>query len=57
MYIQCIARSDRISQVSDHVTVVHIQGSDIERKMFKQLETRVSDHNLFVKLYEEEAAE
>jgi len=54
MYIQCIARSDRISQVSDHVTVVHIQGSDIERRMFKQLETRVSDHNLFVKLYEEE---
>jgi len=54
MYIQCIARTDRIGQVSDHVTVVHIQGSDIERRMFKQLETRVASHDLFVKLYEEE---
>jgi len=57
MYIQCIARSDRIGQVSDQVTVVHIQGSDIERRMFRQLETRVADHNLMVALYEEEAAQ
>jgi len=55
MYIQCIARSDRIGQVSDHVTVVHIQGSDIERRMFAQLETRVSSHIDFVALYDEEA--
>lgn len=52
-YLQCIARTDRIGQTSDQVTVVHIQGSDIERKMFKQLEGRVADHDLFVKLYEE----
>ena len=57
MYIQCIARSDRIGQISDQVTVVHIQGSEIERRMFKQLETRVASHDLFVKLYEEEAAQ
>jgi SNF2 family DNA or RNA helicase len=54
MYIQCVARTDRIGQVSDHVTVVHIQGSDIERRMFKLLGTRVVAHDLFVKLYEEE---
>jgi len=55
MYIQCIARTDRIGQVSDHVTVVHIQGSDIERKMFAQLEARVTSHIDFVALYKEEA--
>lgn len=56
-YKQCIARSDRIGQNSDQVTVVHIQGSDVERRMFKQLEARVADHDLFVKLYEEISAE
>ena len=54
-YLQCIARADRIGQVAEHVTVVHIQGSEIERRMFKQLETRVASHDMFVKLYEEEA--
>ncbi len=35
-YIQCCARSDRKGQDSDKVTVIHIQGSEIERKMFKR---------------------
>lgn len=52
-YTQCIARSDRIGQTSDKVTVIHLQGSDIERKMFKRLEERVEDHNMLLKLYEE----
>ena len=52
-YIQCCARSDRKGQDSDKVTVIHIQGSDIERKMFKRLAERVEDNNLLVKLYEE----
>jgi hypothetical protein len=52
-YIQCCARSDRKGQTSDKVTVIHIQGSDIERKMFKRLAERVEDNNLLVKLYEE----
>jgi SNF2 family DNA or RNA helicase len=55
-YIQCCARSDRQGQDSDKVTVVHIQGSDTEKRMFKQLMGRVTDHNLMVKLYEEELA-
>jgi len=55
-YIQCCARSDRQGQDSDKVTVVHIQGSDVERRMFKQLMNRVTDHNAMVKLYEEELA-
>ena len=53
-YIQCCARSDRKGQDSDKVTVIHLQGSDIERRMFKQLEGRVEDHGLLIKLYEEE---
>lgn len=53
-YIQCIARADRIGQVGNNVTVVHIQGSDVEAKMFKQLQNRIEDHNAIVKLYDEE---
>jgi SNF2 family DNA or RNA helicase len=52
-YKQCIARSDRIGQDSTKVTVIHLQGSEIERKMFKMLEERVDDHALLIKLYEE----
>ena len=52
-YVQCIARSDRIGQDSTKVTVIHLQGSDIERKMFKRLEDRVEDHNLLLQLYED----
>ena len=52
-YLQCCARTDRVGQTSDKVTVVHIQGSDIERKMFKQLATRVTEHAALIKLYEE----
>ena len=53
-YIQCCARSDRKGQDSDKVTVIHLQGSEIEKRMFKQLENRVEDHGLLIKLYEEE---
>jgi SNF2 family DNA or RNA helicase len=55
-YIQCCARTDRKGQTSDKVTVVHIQGSPIEKKMFAQLANRVDDHSLLIKLYEEELA-
>lgn len=53
-YLQCTARADRVGQDSNKVTVVHIQGSDIEKRMFKQLEDRVDDHSLLIKLYEAE---
>jgi SNF2 family DNA or RNA helicase len=55
-YLQCCARTDRVGQNSDKVTVVHIEGSDLERKMFKKLASRVEDHAVLVKLYEEELA-
>jgi hypothetical protein len=54
--MQCCARTDRVGQTSDKVTVIHIQGSPIEKKMFTQLASRVEDHALLIKLYEEEVA-
>jgi len=53
-YIQCIARADRKGQNSDKVTVVHIQGSPIERKMFKALTARVDDNDLLTAMFESE---
>jgi SNF2 family DNA or RNA helicase len=53
-YLQCIARADRIGQTSTNVTVIHLQGSEIEKRMFKQLEKRVEGHDLLLNLYKEE---
>jgi SNF2 family DNA or RNA helicase len=53
-YIQCIARADRKGQTSDKFTVVHIQSSPIERKMFKALAARVDDNDLLTAMFESE---
>jgi len=53
-YLQCIARADRIGQDSTKVTVIHLQGSEIEKKMFAQLEKRVRGHDILLSLYKEE---
>ena len=50
-YIQCIARADRKGQNSDKVTVIHIQGSPVEKKMFKVLEEKVSDSSLLTDMF------
>lgn len=52
-YMQCCARADRMGQDSSKVLIVHIQGSDIERRMFSRLMDRVENHDLLVTLYEE----
>jgi superfamily II DNA or RNA helicase len=54
MYTQCIARADRKGQDADKVTVYHIQSSPIERKLFKAMDTKVSDHALLVGLFDSE---
>jgi SNF2 family DNA or RNA helicase len=51
-YTQCIARADRKGQNSDKVTVIHIQGSPIEKRMFKALEGKVNDHSLLTKMFD-----
>jgi superfamily II DNA or RNA helicase len=53
-YVQCIARADRKGQNSDKVTVIHIEGSPVEKRMFKALSSKVDDNALLVKLFEEE---
>jgi SNF2 family DNA or RNA helicase len=53
-YLQCIARADRIGQTSTNVTVIHLQGSEIEKRMFDRLEKRVEGHDLLLSLYREE---
>jgi SNF2 family DNA or RNA helicase len=53
-YVQCCARADRKGQTADKVTVIHIQGSPIEKKMFKALEMKVSDHSLLTQLFDTE---
>lgn len=53
-YAQCIARADRQGQTSDKVTVVHIQGSPIEKKMFDAMAQRVEDHALLTALFDAE---
>jgi SNF2 family DNA or RNA helicase len=50
-YVQCIARADRKGQDSDKVTVIHIEGSPIEKKMFKALQTNVSSHSLLTEMF------
>jgi len=54
LYKQAIARADRQGQTSDKVTVVHIQSSPIEKKMFAAMALRVSDHSLLTKMFDEE---
>jgi SNF2 family DNA or RNA helicase len=49
-YLQCIARIDRVGQKS-RMTVTHLQGSDVERRMYKALKDRENLHTALVSLY------
>lgn len=53
-YIQCIARADRQGQDAEHVTVIHLQGSDIEKRMYTVLEQRIERHNILVEMFADE---
>jgi len=52
-YIQCVARMDRVGQVNK-MTVVHLQGSEVEKKMYAMLQGKVDLHTKLVDLYREE---
>lgn len=54
LYIQCIARADRKGQTSSSVRVIHVQSSPIEKKLFKAMGTKVSDHSLLTTMYDSE---
>ena len=52
-YLQCIARIDRVGQ-KNSMTVVHIQGSEVERRMYEMLQSKVDSHEKLVDLYRRE---
>jgi SNF2 family DNA or RNA helicase len=52
-YLQCIARMDRVGQLNK-MTVVHLQGSEVEKKMYAMLQGKVDLHTKLVDLYREE---
>jgi SNF2 family DNA or RNA helicase len=52
-YLQCIARIDRVGQ-KNRMTVVHLQGSDVEKRMYAMLQTKVDSHEKLVDLYKNE---
>jgi SNF2 family DNA or RNA helicase len=55
-YLQCIARIDRVGQ-KNNMTVVHLQGSEVERKMYRMLQGKVDNHQKLVDLYKQELDE
>jgi hypothetical protein len=52
-YLQCVARIERVGQVNS-MTVVHLQGSEVERKIYSMLKNKISTHEKLVDLYREE---
>jgi len=52
-YIQCIGRIDRVGQ-RNKMTVVHLQGSEVEHKIYAMLQGKVDAHIKLVDLYKQE---
>lgn len=55
-YLQANARIDRPGQ-KNAMTVVHIQGSPIETKLYALLRSNIANHEKIVELYKQELAE
>jgi hypothetical protein len=55
-YLQANARIDRPGQ-RHPMTVVHIEGSPIERKLYSMLQNNISTHERIVDLYKKEMDE
>jgi superfamily II DNA or RNA helicase len=54
LYTQAIARADRQGQTAEKITVIHIQSSPIEKKMFAAMDAKVTDHALLTAMFDEE---
>ena len=52
-YIQCVARIDRVGQ-KNKMTVIHLEGSEVEHRMYKMLENKIDLHEKLVELYQNE---
>jgi SNF2 family DNA or RNA helicase len=55
-YLQCVARIERYGQVNK-MLVVHLRGSEVERKMYEMLQGKVDSHQKLVDLYKQELEE
>ena len=51
-YLQCIARIDRVGQ-KNKMTVVHLQGSGEEKRVYNMLQGKVDSHQKLVDLYKQ----
>lgn len=52
-YLQCVARVDRVGQ-KNKMTVIHLQGSEVERRMYAMLQNKVDMHDKLVDLFIDE---
>lgn len=52
-YLQCIARIDRVGQ-KNKMTVIHLQGSEVEKRMYTMLQNKVDMHTRLVDLFLDE---
>jgi SNF2 family DNA or RNA helicase len=55
-YLQCVARIERYGQVNK-MLVVHLRGSEVEKKMYEMLQGKVDVHQKLVDLYKQELEE
>ena len=55
-YLQANARINRPGQ-HNPMTVVHVQGSDVERKLYNMLQGNIANHNKIIDLYRQEIIE
>ena len=52
-YMQCVARIDRVGQ-THKMTVVHLQATEVERKVYTMLQNKITNHQRLVDLYKQE---
>lgn len=52
-YLQCIGRIERVGQ-QNKMTIVHLRGSEVERKVYAMLQGKVDHHQKLVDLYKQE---
>lgn len=53
LYLQANARIHRAGQ-TQKTTVIHLQGSPVEKRMYTMLHSKVDDHQMLVDLYKQE---
>jgi len=52
-YLQANARIDRPGQ-KNTMTIVHIEGSEVERRLYKMLQGNINNHEKIIDLYRQE---